>query len=408
MAHFNQCLTLAPSYRPGYVKLAEFHLDADRPREGAEVYRRWIERTPNDLEALLFLSTHFIARDEPLQARNFAERAQSLKPLDKAIGNLLWSTYVKAARQFACRGQFDQARDELATADRLQPDRKNDYDMLARKAVLETKAGNLKAARPFIEQALEVIAEPTALWLVMTIEAIRFDLPNKETWLYEKRWQDALKRRCRGETAGLMCQMLNAHLVTPQPYESCDEHVQLLLKYVRRYSRVKWQVEDLRNVCDFLDTAQEYSLLEKLVKRGVRSFPRAAYLHWFAAQTEIEKGPRRCDRNWAIEHLQEAVRLGTSSGDPRDQDVVDNAKQARTFLSDVSLGVDADDDDADDDDADEGNFDDLMDDLEGIPRNVILDMIQRQCKQMGLNPEEVTREIERRQAAGSRRTRGRK
>jgi tetratricopeptide (TPR) repeat protein len=311
---------------------------------------------------------------------------------------------VKAARQFACRGQFDQAREELATADRLQPGRKSDYDMLARKAVLETKAGNLKAARPFIEQALEVIAEPTALWLVMTIEAIRFDLPNKETWLYEKRWQDALKRRCRGETASLMCQMLNAHLLTPPPYESCDEHVQFLLKYVRRCSRVKWQVEDLRNVCDFLDTAKEYSLLEKLVKRGLRSFPRAAYLHWFAAQAEIAKGPRRCDRNGALDHLQEAVRLGTSSGDPRDKDVVDAVKQAQTFLSDVSLGDDDDDDDYDD----EGNFDDLMDDLKGIPRNVILGMIQGHCKQMGLDPEVVMGEIERRQAASSRRTRGTK
>ncbi len=409
LEHFNQCLTLATAYRPGYAGLTEFHIAADRPHKAAEVYERWLERTPNDLEAICFLSQHCIACDEPLKAREFAERARQLKPLDKDISTLLWSTYVKAARQFACQGQFDRARDELAIADRLQPSGIADYAVLARKAVVEIKAGNPKTARPFIEQAQESLAEPTAFWLVMTIEATRFELPKEETWLYEKRWREALKRRCRSETAGVQCELMNAHLLTPQQqYGSRDEHVQILLKYVHRCSRVKWQVNDLRDVCAFLSTAEDFTTLEKMVKRGLRSFPQAAYLHWFAAQAEIGKGPYRCDRFGTLDHLREAIRLGSSSGDPRDKKVVDVAKQAQTLLDDCSPHHcdheydDFDDDDSDDDDNEA--LDALLDDMEGIPDNVIRGVVQGFCNQMGLDPDQMMRELERRRATRSRGT----
>jgi len=407
---FEQCLTLAPDYAPAYQAMAGFHMAAHRPDAAAQVLRRLLQHVPDDVNALLFLGNHYIAHDEPLKAREFAERARQHKPLDKNVADLLWTTHVGAARHFTREGQCDKARDELAAADRLRPARGGDYDVLARKAVLEIKAGDAAAARRHVEQAQEKLVEPTALWLVMTIEAIRYDLPKEETWLYEKRWKDALKRRCRSETAGLMCKMLNAHLKTQQPYLHRREHVEHLLKYIRRCSRVKWQAEDLRDVCDFLEEMDDTKLLEKYAKQGIRKCPEVAYFHLMAGTAEVEKGPVRCNRQLALEHLEKAVELGSASNDPRDKDVVKTAKRGATLLEHISSHYigDYDDDDEYDDEYDDDEYESYGGEPVGMSPNELVGVIQDICDRLGLEPHEVLNELAGGQSAEPRRTRKKK
>lgn len=383
MDAFERCLTLAPTYVPAYEGLAGYHLLAGRPDAAAQAWRRLLGRVPDNLDALLYLGMYYLSEDEPLKARELVERARAQRPLDKKTGNLLWAAHVGAARHYARDGQSEEARQELTTADQLQPARQNDYDVLARKAILETKAGCIDVARQYVEQAQELLFEPTALWLAMTIEAIRYDLPKEEAWLYEKRWRDALKRRCRSETAGLMCRMMHAHLLAQPPYPHRSEHVQQLLKYVRRCSRVKWQGEDLRTVCDFLNQEQEEELLVKFAKKGMKKCPEVALFHMLAGTAEIGKGRMRCNIRLAINHLQEAIRLGSASNDPRDEAVVREAKQGAALLEEHLSDFDNDDE-----------WDDCEDEpyagaTTGLSPDQIIDGIRDMCDRMGLNPDVV-------------------
>jgi len=384
---FERCLTLVPAYAPAYTAMATFHMQADRPDEAADAFRRLLEHVPDNLNALLFLGKHYVAQGEPMKAREFAERAREQKPLDKKVGDLLWTAYVGAARDWALEKQYEKAREELAAADRFQPARSSEYDVLARKAVLEIKAGSGGAARRLVEQAQEGLGEPTALWLVMTIEAIRYDLPREETWLYEKRWQDALKRRCRSETAGLMCQTLNAHLNVSQPYPHHREHAQDLLKYVRRCSRVKWRAEDLRYVCEFLEAVEETKLLAKFAKKGTRNWPEIGYFHWSVGLGEMAKGPRRYHRQSAIDHLKKAIELASKSGDPRDGRIVEMAKRSLTVLE--GTVPDFDHDDYEEDDLDEYADGQYGDEMDGVSPGELYDAFRAICGRMGLDPDEV-------------------
>ena len=387
---FEQCLALAPGHVRACVAAAEFHVAADRPEEAARVFRRLLDHVPDNLEALLFLGRHYLAQGEPLKARQYAERAREHKPLDQETGDLLWSTHVEAACHLARNGRLDEARNELATADRLQPARKDNCDVLARKAALEIKAGRAKAARRFIEQALERLAEPTALWLAMTIEAIRYALPWEETSLYEKRWQDALKRRCRSETAGLMCRMLGAHLKMPHPYFQHKQHVHHLLRYVQRCSRVKWQAEDLRCVCEFLERAGKPELLAKLAQKGTRKHPEVAYFHWLMALEELEKGPYRYDHRLTVGRLEKAIELASKSSDPRDKQVAENAKRCLTLVGDALRVLHEDEDDDDDyDDYDEYGDGPFGGGTNGDFPDEVYDVVRRTCARIGLDPEEV-------------------
>lgn len=390
MEAFERCLTLAPTYVPAYERLASFHLLAGRPDAAAQAWRRLLSRVPDNPDALFYLATYYLSEDELLKAREFAERARAQRPLDKEVGKLLWAAHVGTARYFAREGQCEEARQELATADQLQPARQNDYDVLARKAILETKAGCIDAARQYVEQAQELLIEPTALWLAMTIEAIRYDLPTEDAWLYEKRWQDGLKRRCRSETAGLMCRLMHAHLLTQPPYPNRSEHVQQLLKYVRRCSRVKWQAEDLRTVCDFLNHEQEEELLMKFAKKGVKKCPEVALFHLLVGTAEIGKGPMRCDFRAAMNHLQEAIRLGFASNDPRDEDVVSDAKRAVSLLEGYLSDFDEDEDDDYDDDESYDCEDESYDGAAtGLSPGEIMDRIRDMCGRMGVDPDKV-------------------
>ena len=387
---FEQCFTLAPDHAPAYVAAATFHSNADRSEEAVKVYHRLLDYVPDHLDALFFLAEYHVSHGEGLKAHEFALSAHELKPLGKKTRELLWATHTEAACELARTEEYDKARTEMAAADRLQPARKDDYDVAASKAVLEIKAGNPGAARGFVEQAQEQLNEPTALWLVMTIEAIRYELPWQEVCLYEKRWRQALKRRCRSETAGLMCCVLEACLRRPQLYSQHREHTRTLLEYVRRCSRVKWRPEDLRHVCEFLEQLMELELLTKFAKKGIRKCPQIGYFHWLMGMAEMEKGPFRFKRRLAIKRLERAIELASKSSDPRDKRVVQNAKRLLSAAENTSHHHN----EYDDDDLDEP-FENARGDLpDDVAIEDLHDVIQTVCKNLGLDPEEILNELE--------------
>lgn len=330
---FERSLMLAPGHADTYKAMASFHLRDDRIDEAAGVFRRMLRHLPDNLDALLFLGNHYVDRDEPHKAREFADRAQELKPLDQdKIRDLAYDVHLAMARKLGLEGQFDRAREELAGADRLKPAAIDDYGTLARKAVLEIKAGGDLAARRLVEQAQRTLKEPAPLWLAMAIEASRYELPKEEAWLYEKRWQEALRRRCRSETAGRMCRLLGDCLTMPKSHPKRQQHVACLLEYVRRCTRVKWRADDLRDVCELLSQVESTALRAEFARQGLRKFPQMAYFHFLAAEIEILKGPTRCDRQLVQEFLEKAVKLAAKSSDPKDKQAAETATRLLNLM----------------------------------------------------------------------------
>jgi Tfp pilus assembly protein PilF len=400
--YLEKCLALVPNYAPAYEVLATMYQAAGQPDQAAAAYRRALEHLPDDTDALTFLVQHDLTRNEPLEAQPYAQRLQRLKPLDKKVKALVWSTHVGAARWYARQQQFDRGRAEFDAADALLPDLSGDYDVLAHKAVFEMKAANADAARQLIERAQESLQEPTPLWLFLTIETTRYELPEAETWLYEKRWNDALKKKCAAATAGAMCKLMRAHLDTQQAYRCRADHVKRLLAYVRRCSRVKWRNEDLREVCEFLDRVKERKLLDKYVRKGQRQFPDAAYYHGRFGELELRRSPRRFNRNKVRKSLERAIELAAASNDPRDELVLEEAKRNLTFVKEAeqrgfrgppSFFDPARYDDGDfDDDFDDGGIDDGPNiDASALPiaPNELMDVLLDMCEELGLDPEQV-------------------
>ncbi len=388
---FEACMAVAPGYAPAYMLAARFHENGNRSEEAAEVYSRLLEHVPDHVDALTRLATHHLLQGEPQQGLKYALRARQSKPLDQTTGELVWSAHMAVARERVGSGRYDEARDELAAADRVLPLRASSYDVLARKAVLEIKANNTGAARRLVEQAQERLEEPTALWLAMAIEGLRYGLPNEEVWLYEKRWTEALRRRCRSSTAGLMCRMVATELAMPQPLPHLAKYSRYLVQYVRRCGRVKWTGADLRDACEFLGEQKEWKLVMKFAKTGIRRFPDMALFHLLKGIEEMGKGPFWFNRQRTVERFQRAIDLASKSGDPADERVEEEAKRYLHMAEDApGAGAEPLDEDGEYE-CDRDASGDVIHGgpLDGVPIETARKIVEMACAKFGLDPDAV-------------------
>ncbi len=391
---FEACMAVAPEFAPAYMLAAKFHQNRNRSEEAAGVYRRLLEHVPDHVDALTRLATHHLVQGEPQQGLKYALRARQSKPLDQTTAELVWSAHLAVARDRAGSGRYDEARNELAAADRVLPLRAGNYDVLARKAVLEIKANDAGAARRLVEQAQERLEEPTALWLAIAIEGLRYGLPNHEVWLYEKRWTEALRRRCRSSTAGLMCRIVATERAMPQPLANLAKCSRHLVQYIGRCGRVKWIGVDLRDACEFLREQKEWKLVMKFAKVGIRRFPDMALFHLLKGIEDMGKGPRYRPRT--IERFRRAIDLAAKSGDPADKRVMEEAKRYLQKVEDA-LGPGAallDDDEQYDCDGDASGDVVHGGPLDGVPIETARKIFEMACAKFGLDPDAVMGDLQ--------------
>jgi len=406
---FANSLELAPTLRSAYEALAKLQLDCDLPQEAAGTYRRLLDQFPDDLDALLRLVDHHVKRDEPCRAQEYVRRAHRLKPLDKKIEGLIWSTHLGAARQHALVEQWDKGRAEFAAAEKLAAKHPERHALLVRRAALEFKAGDLVMGQRYLRQAQSLFQQPTPALLAAAIEATRYAVPTTIQAELDHEWKVALKKRCHSDTAGAMAKTMAAYWALDVDYPGRSEHIETFLAYIRRCSRVKWKSGDLRSVCQFLDSlcresdppanssSSEYQLLEKYVRKGQKQFPQSAYFQLAAGNCEVNLGPVKCNRGRVQQCFQRALELAEASDDPEDDIVAETARNRLTFLAEMGPDPDVDfpmpdfpmpdfpmPDFFDDEDDEDGPF------FEGLPPG-FMRILTNMCEEQGIDPEDALR-----------------
>ena len=337
VACLEESLKLAPAHRDTYQTLIDAYRAWEQPAQAAEAARRLVAQFPEDFEAWMFLADHHYRLEEGAEALEAVERARTLRPLDPTVASLEWGVHILRARQFALKGRWDEGRAEFATAERVSPDDKQSVTFLARKAVFELKAGQPDRAEPLIAEALERLAEPTPLWLTLLIEAIRYKLPGVDRDRFESRWVNALPRRSRSETAGEMADLLGAFLASGTEYPGRAGHVKQVADYLRRTTRIKYRLEDLVNVCAFLGLIpKERDLLDKLVKRGLKLFPKSPKMLILAGAREMEKGAFGArNLRLARQYFAQALEQARASSDADDAGLVAKIQESLSMIDDM-------------------------------------------------------------------------
>ncbi|MBC7852225.1 MAG: hypothetical protein IAF94_02220, partial [Pirellulaceae bacterium] len=308
----------------------------------AQAARRCLEAFPDDMEALRLLIEHHRRRDEPEDMLRLVQHARVVQPLDtRLIGDEYWAR-LGHARHLALGGQYDGARAELARGDELFPDEAHGFRMLARRAVLEHKAGQACRAEDFARQARGTLDEPMAVWLALSIESVRYELPSRLRRQFQDAWQAAVCRKTTSETAGLVADMLLAYQVLGISYTGHSQQIGEVVEYLHRTTRTKYREKDLKSACLFLQRLREqHELLGKLVRKGLKSFPKSPVFYCLAMEQEIGKGPGACSFSKAKKHAQTALRLAETSTEPADQALAVDLKRQLLMLDDMARAMPA-------------------------------------------------------------------
>lgn len=323
LEYFERAADALPEYLPIYEDLAKLHEDAGRTDEAIAARERALRQDPDDLDSLRYVATACLTSVNPRRALECARRLRALQPLDPGHRRLMWSCHLETARQCALEGNFDAGRAEFQAADQLMPEQKDRGEVQARKVSFERAAGQELKSHDLIADMLEQLPEPTAFWLMLAIEFARYQLPEYEQLLYEKRWLEGLRGRRRATTMALMCATLDNETNSAKDREEpwgtmLNRYCQYLLPYVQRGGNLKWDADQLTSICWFLIQCGDESTLNRIAKKGVREFPNEPLFHASNAYAEFSKGPYRANLGKADHQIKLARQLFQGRNGPKD------------------------------------------------------------------------------------------
>jgi hypothetical protein len=330
-------LRLAPRHRPTYDLLVSAHKTWQEPEKLEQAKERILELFPDDLKTLGEVVCARVRKNEPAPALRFIERARELKPLDKSLPGLESMVRLSLARCLALEKNWDAGRAEFAALERLIPSKAREYHYLARRSIFEMKAGQRDLADRYEKEAMSLLVEPTPLWLVFSIESIRYNLTRATQKHYGSLWQQEMKKKCRSESAGEMSSLMRAYVGLGIEYPGRDRQIKDLVGYLRRTTRTNYRREDLEEVCQFLEeTQKERTLLEKLVQRGLKKDGDSVVFNMLAAKVELAKLPFKGRLHIVRHHLETALSLAQASASIDENSLVPRLRDMMSVLNELT------------------------------------------------------------------------
>jgi hypothetical protein len=342
VAALEKSLKLAPEHLHTYRLLVDVHHDWEDDKGLDAAAQRLLAKFPEDVETLQLLARHHFRRKDPRAALPYILPARRLKPLDDSLRSLEWMIHVAVAREYALQRKWDQGRAEFAAADALKAEDARDFAYLARKAMLEYKAGQAEQGDRYVQEAREALVEPAPLWLALLIESIRFKMPKDAADRYGKLWDAELKKKRRSETAGEMAGVMVAFLASDTEYTGRATHINKVVSYLRKTTSLKYRREDIEQVAEFLGRVgpKERTLYQKLVRAAIKQHPDSAVLHLNAADAEMMGAGLNTFFGGippvVRRHMESALKLAEASTDPKVTALLPMIRERLGSLDEVS------------------------------------------------------------------------
>ncbi|CAN5127825.1 hypothetical protein BH10PLA2_BH10PLA2_24790 [soil metagenome] len=287
---FEQSLKLDPKQRKTYELLTEFYLSNDAVPKAVETLQKLLEAFPDDIKALKRLMNHHIKMDDPASVLEYVNRLRKLKPLDPEIENNLRWSHLALARHLAVKRQFSEGREHFAIVEASQNDPTEEYRYLSRRAAFEFRAGQKEQAEEYVRRAESQAIERAPLWMSLAIEMARYQVDKPILKRFNDLLSVELKKKVTAAAAGKLAALLYTYVSFEIEYLYRSKHVTSVVAYLKRTLRTKYEEKQLRSVVEFLsELDNEHSLLEKLVTRGEKLFPKSPYFLLSAVSIELEQ-----------------------------------------------------------------------------------------------------------------------
>ena len=322
-----QSLRFDPKRRQTHQLLIDNYASWDQPERLVATLEQLLEAFPDDVDTLKRLTRERQLRDEPEHVLRYVERIRKLKPLDPHLDrNETWGRLTRA-RHLALKSRWDEARAEFAHVEATLKEQVTPYRFLARRAALEFKAGETARAEELVAQARLLVTEPAAFLLAQTIDLIRYKSPRPLSQRFDQEFKTVVKRKVTSETAGALAELIGSYFASKVDYTGRASHLKEVLRYLKRSTRLKYQEPHLRPVCDLLQSlGEDDKLLETLVKRGRKLFPRSPFFLKAEAAVDLRRGPMAFNPHRVQQQLEQALTLAQASQNPEDSALIPGIK----------------------------------------------------------------------------------
>ena len=311
----------------------------DMPQEELAAAERMLAAFPDDVETLTTLVELHERREEPEAVLARLARLRDLKPLDESLGHSEYWARATLARHHALAGRWDAGRAEFERVLTSEIGPFREFEVRVRQAAFEYKAVRTAAAQVFVDRAAALQEDQATLWLALSVEAGRYQLPKSITAHYQELLDAALRKKVNSRTAGSLSQLIGAYLMGGVEYPGFERHCKQVADYLSRTTRIKCQEADLLKACAFLQAYGEEDvrqLWEKLARKGLKLFPRSPAFISIGVAADMHKSPLYVDIVHARKQLGRALDLLKASDSPLDRGLKRQIKHQLTALDNLA------------------------------------------------------------------------
>jgi|GEM_PF-3581893 tetratricopeptide (TPR) repeat protein len=331
--HLSDSLEACPENERAWTNLIGAHELTGHSSEASRTAQRMLEHFPNDLQALRIVGGYELTAGDPFKARDCLHHAHRLRPLDKSLCHATIAAHSACLRRLIEVEDLSAARRELEAVD--VPLRSADIgdraEILTLRAVLEFQSSDEAAGELAVQAVCDSFEEATAALLHLVIEFRRAGLAETLVAGFETMWKSELKRRCHAQTASEMTRLMFQLKQRKVPHRFWKSLVPDLLAYIRRTSRVKFQAEELLNVCGFLQLAGDQQLLKKFVVKGRKKFPQTPTFHFLTGILEVGRESLGHQKR-ALASFRKVIELCEGSSDHSHDELLKMARRKITLL----------------------------------------------------------------------------
>lgn len=316
--YYRLCLEHDPKLREAYFGLADLIEDSsDEPGRAAEVYQQLVDRFPDDHSVLLAAASHFHLHNNAPRASDLANRAIQLRPRDRTAQQMAWMTNLELAMGTIRDRKFGLAQQYLDSLSALANQPEKLCCLEATRAALEFKRGDCAAAERHVASAHAQVTQSPAACLAVASQAMRSGVAASVGKDLTDCFRQSLEAARSTETAGMMARCMKWLLRGRIEYRGFATHRALVIKYLRKCRRLRWNRQDLGDACEFCGdpNIEERKLLADLADRGKSLFPKDPHFCYHAMTAEMMRGPQQCNVGRARRNCQWALELHRTGGE---------------------------------------------------------------------------------------------
>jgi tetratricopeptide (TPR) repeat protein len=267
--YLERSLELDPDDKATYLKLADLHKQAGNAKD----YYQWLEKAvqqfPNDSQVLLAIVEAATARKAFKKAAGFAARLLELDPINTKARTVLINSHLGHARKLIKSGKYPLAEKELASASQLERESARRGLVEINRGLLAFQLGQQERMQRELREGARLAGGVLQASLCLWVESCRLELEPEDFQRYAQ--PEGVKLQATREEVLALVKLVNEY--RQEGADFLDTALENLEAPLKKFASQLSTEEDLLAVCECLQRAPHYELLEHFASQALKRWP---------------------------------------------------------------------------------------------------------------------------------------